>query len=652
MTLTEGASNLLRAKATRGRPRKKAAKNGRSPFSARKVAIFLLLLLIILTGGVGFFAASTNGAIAAGVSIASQDVGGLTPADARAKLDKAVAGLRLTFEAQSLKAVIPVDMPVAADGRPLAAFDVAAAVKKAAAFGQDQDPLKAAAERLNAYLFGQDIKIPTVLDVPGLKQIIDDRFGKLAGPAESAALVVRAAAEGGQPFVGVKPESQGIAIDLDLVTKTTADRLGTLSAAPVPVRLVKDRPTLVAADVEPLLPAAAAAMERAALTLKAKDLTWDITQSQVADWLAAVPSGEFGSRAKLDLDRAKLEKYLNARTAKLAVEPIDAVFETTDGKVTKFSPGTDGEGVDVEASLALLRGALLADPPTGGAGTVELPFHQIPPRVSTEQSNAYGIKEIIGVGESNFKNSPKNRRVNIKVGADSVNGTLVMVDEEFSLIKTLGTIDETKGYLKELVIKKDKTQPEYGGGLCQIGTTTFRAALASGLPITERRNHSYRVPYYERDGAGKSMGPGKDATIYDPWPDFKFKNDTGHVILILTAIKGDRLTFTFWGVADGRKAEQTDAIVSNITPPPEKKTVETTDLKPGETKCTESPHAGADAVFTYTVTYAGGEVKKQNFYSHYKPWGEVCLIGIDPNDKPASDTPALPSADVVGATGQ
>src|SRR5690606_28740966 len=137
-------------------------------------------------------------------------------------------------------------------------------------------------------------------------------------------------------------------------------------------------------------------------------------------------------------------------------------------------------------------------------------------------------------------------------------------------------------------------------GLCQIGSTAFRAALDTGLPITMRQNHSYRVPYYERDGGGNNIGPGKDATNYDPLPDFRFKTDTGHYILITTAITGDKVTFTFWGTKDGRTAEQTRARVYNIVEPPPRKVILTTEIPPGTTKCTESAHVGSDASFTYT----------------------------------------------------
>jgi vancomycin resistance protein YoaR len=391
------------------------------------------------------------------------------------------------------------------------------------------------------------------------------------------------------------------------------------------------------------------------LTLTAKGEIWTVSIRTVADWLAGVAPADAGGYVSLGLDREKVETYLAARASSVAVVPKNAAFEEKEGKVMLFEPSVDGETLDVNGAMKAIEHALFGEPASEKGAALELPIASVPPAMTTEASNPYGIKEIIGIGSTNFKGSPKNRRHNIAVGAKSVDGSLIAPGEEFSLLKTLGKIDGTTGYLQELVIKENKTKPEYGGGLCQIGSTTFRAVLASGLPVTARRNHSYRVPYYERDGDGSTIGPGKDATIYDPAPDFKFRNDTGHHILIKTTIEGNKLSFIFWGVRDGRTAEQTSARVYNIKAPPPKLIVETDDLKPGEEKCTEHAHVGSDAVFTYTVTYADGTVKTQDIYSHYKPWQEVCLVGRDPNAPPAgSGTPddgVPPSSDAAGATG-
>ena len=226
-------------------------------------------------------------------------------------------------------------------------------------------------------------------------------------------------------------------------------------------------------------------------------------------------------------------------------------------------------------------------------------------------------------------------RHNIAVGAAAVHGLVIRPGEEFSLVAALGEIDAAAGYLPELVIKGDKTIPEYGGGLCQIGTTVFRAAVGSGLPITARRNHSYRVSYYEPAGT--------DAAIYDPSPDVRFVNDTNRSILIQSRIEKDDVYFDFWGTKDGRLVTTTTPVVYNIVKPAPTKIIETEDLKPGEKKCTERAHNGADAYFDYTVIYPEGATSSpleqtRRFSSHYVPWQEVCLVGKTASSSAATST--------------
>ena len=153
------------------------------------------------------------------------------------------------------------------------------------------------------------------------------------------------------------------------------------------------------------------------------------------------------------------------------------------------------------------------------------------------------------------------------------------------------------------------------------------------MPIVERRNHSYRVVYYEPAGT--------DATIYDPAPDFKFKNDTPNNLLITTQIQGDNALFFVWGTSDGRVTSSTKPRIYNIVSPPPKKLIPTTDLPVGKIKCTESAHAGADASFDYAVAYADGTYKKETFTSHYIPWGAVCLVGSTPEEVAAAAAPGV-----------
>lgn len=160
-------------------------------------------------------------------------------------------------------------------------------------------------------------------------------------------------------------------------------------------------------------------------------------------------------------------------------------------------------------------------------------------QVRSDNLAELGIKELVSTGWSDFKGSPVNRTHNVKTGASKFNGVLIKPDEEFSFNTTLGPVDASTGYLPELVILVDKTVPEYGGGMCQVSSTAFRAALNAGMPILERVNHSYPVQYYTPFGV--------DASIYLPKPDLVFKNDTGKYVLIQTRVEGTKLYFDFFG---------------------------------------------------------------------------------------------------------
>jgi vancomycin resistance protein YoaR len=90
-----------------------------------------------------------------------------------------------------------------------------------------------------------------------------------------------------------------------------------------------------------------------------------------------------------------------------------------------------------------------------------------------------------------------------------------------------------------------------GGGICQVSTTLFRAALNSGLPISEYHAHAYRVGYYENDAK-----PGLDATVFGPTVDFKFINNTPASILIQTIVDKENNKLLFIKVRSGDEYSQ------------------------------------------------------------------------------------------------
>lgn len=297
------------------------------------------------------------------------------------------------------------------------------------------------------------------------------------------------------------------------------------------------------------------------------------------------------TKASFSLNEPAIRNDLETFRIQSRREPMDALFTVGENQqVTAFSPSRDGSEINVEASLDMiiekLEGMASSE---GTALDISLPETVIPPTISSTDANELGITEFLGEGRTNFSGSPKNRIFNIKRAIKQFQGVLIAPGEEFSFVQHLGEVDGEHGYLPELVIKRGRTEPEFGGGICQVSTTLFRAALNTGQKITERRNHAYPVSYYKPYGM--------DATIYIPKPDFKFANNTPASILLQATIEGSELVFRFYGTLDGRSVSLDGPHITART-----------------------PEGGLKTVFTQTVVDRDGHTLiEDTFKSAYEP---------------------------------
>ena len=485
-------------------------------------------------------------------------------------------------------------------------------------------------KKLSLLINKKQLSIEMSVNQNQAEKILKDAFSKTFQPAEDATLAVKKIQPDGAYEFTVVDEKLGKIIDYKEAIGQMQNNLSNLNSQEIKLSTITEYPKILAKDSLNIDSKAKAVLATAPLTLSYGNHKWIIEQDQLAGLLALKLNDSATDKVGIGFNKIKTSAYLREQIAsKIDRKPLKAKFEINNGKVSEFQNGQDGLALNLEATLAKMENEITS------LSQIELVVETQPVLASAGDINNFGIKEIIGIGASNFAGSPANRRHNIKIGATAVNGTLIKPGEEFSLLKTLGEIASSTGYLPELIIKEGKTIPEYGGGLCQIGTTVFRSTVASGLPVTLRRNHSYRVGYYEPAGT--------DATIYDPWPDYRFINDMPTYILIQAKFSGDNLSFEFWGTRDGRQAENTKPVIYNIVKPEPAKIIETTDLKPGEKKCTERAHNGADAYFDYKVTYSSGEIKEKRFSSHYVPWQEVCLLGVEKLTAPPDTATSTPT---------
>ncbi len=242
---------------------------------------------------------------------------------------------------------------------------------------------------------------------------------------------------------------------------------------------------------------------------------------------------------------------------------------------------------------------------------------------------ARGIKEVVAVGTSNFKGSSKTRIHNIKTAMKQYNGYIVKKGETFSFNGILKSVSPELGYKEELVIKGDTTEKEFGGGVCQVSSTVYRAAFNGGLPITKRRNHSYAVSYYQPYGM--------DATIYLGSQDFKFDNDTPGDLLLQTYMEGNDLYFVFYGTHDDREVVIEGPFISNKRKAPSPKYIVTDSLPPGHKNKVGDSHDGFRAEWVRKIKPANSNTFEREVWpSNYRAWPAKIMVGRTPTPpKPA-----------------
>ena len=592
--------------------------------------VFLLLIIIPLGLIYNSWNNSYRNRINPGIKIGSISLSGLTFEEAGKKInDEAnnleTSGIPITYGNKQI--ILPSIIAANTDlSFPVFVYNRDETLKQLSVISPQNSFFSYLINYLRGAFYDRSLNISYTLDKDRAQAFISENLKDVETPPQNATFIVNKDNGYGVSF-SVEPERVGRQIDFDLAFTNINERLRALDNSRISLKTITARPAVHANDLESLKPEAEALISRGDLKLiastTATSSSWIVKKEALASWI--ISEGEVGN-FHLTLDLTKIADYLkNKVSTAIDQEAKTPRYIIKDGKMSGWQTGVDGQTLNLENSAISIKEQYL----NNKSNQAYLVIDQIKNKL-TENTDNLNIQEIIGTGHSNFAGSPANRRHNIQVGAAAVNGMLIAPGEEFSLVKALGEIDASSGYLQELVIKDNKTIPEYGGGLCQVATTVFRSALASGLPITARQNHSYRVVYYEPAGT--------DAAVYDPWPDMRFLNDSGNYILIQSRIIKNDIYFDFWGKKDGRTASSTTPVVYNITKPAPGKLIETTDLKPGEKKCTEKAHNGADAYFDYIVTYPSGDTKSTRFKSHYVPWQEVCLIGVSATSTPIIST--------------
>ncbi|MFH1712335.1 MAG: VanW family protein, partial [Patescibacteria group bacterium] len=334
----------------------------------------------------------------------------------------------------------------------------------------------------------------------------------------------------------------GREIDMETFFMRLNQDVNDLELSIVETMIVDTADVIVTAEAESLISDIQQAIEAAPYTLTyysqaEREYSWLVTADDLENGLMPV---KVNNELVVGFNLNDLEKLVTEIRLDVDVAPKNARFQMEGNKVIEFAGSINGVELDAEETFHALAMEL-------GNSEVELAISvtTVEPEITTQNVNDLGITEILGVGVSDFSGSSNSRITNLKHGSAKLNGLLIAPGEVFSLIDALVPITLEDGFVPEMVIIGDEIKPAVGGGLCQIGTTTFRATMMAGLEVVERRNHSLVVSYYND---ARNGNPGTDATIFEPSPDYKLRNTTDNYVLLTTEIDvpNRQLYYTFW----------------------------------------------------------------------------------------------------------
>jgi vancomycin resistance protein YoaR len=355
------------------------------------------------------------------------------------------------------------------------------------------------------------------------------------------------------------------------------------------------------------------------VTIIAGDQHWAVSEHQLAAALR-LPEDTVNGIPTIDPDA--LLPDLTQIQEELGQSPKDAVVGWDNGLYV-LEDGTDG----VEVDLASLSEAIAAAATTEQR-TVEVSLLPIKPTVHRGNLDTLGITTRLGTGSSSFAGSDDARAENLRVGAFWVDQTLIPPRSSFSFNEALGPISLDRGYVEGKIIADNWYESDIGGGVCQVSTTVFRAALYAGLEFQEWHPHSFRLGFYELE----DWPPGMDAAIYVPNTpdetelDLVFANPTDSWLLLQLGINGDRLTAEIIGPNTGYDVEIAAPQVSDPIAPPAPEERVDPDLAAGDRVMAQTEKPGYEVTMRRVVKLGADTIADNTFYSYYFPQPEVWQV--------------------------
>jgi vancomycin resistance protein YoaR len=585
-------------------------------FTFTRLAVGLGTLGVVVLATLTLFEFSNWDKITPGATALGTSIGGMSRAEAQARLAPGVQQL--------------LDRPLDVHGgdqvwhtsaRDLGLhLDPNDLVDTAYQLGRHGSPLERFGEQLDTYVHGHTVTTASMTDRTALENSLGNMAHQIERPPTDAHLNV--AANGAVQAGGAQ---DGLSVDIAASRDKVAAALNgdsrsvDLVIASVPpsipdgqLQIARDQlVSLIAPDAQPF-------------TVTFGDKSWQLERDDLVKLVSVTGGTSPGQPAVVKIDDVPLRAWADRLSKEINQTVQDARFNFNGGNLKVQQPSRQGRTLDEDAMVEAVHTAMLS-----GQHSVELPVAVVEPSVSSDDPQSLGITELIDRGSTSFAGSVPEKKHNIQLAAQRLNGVVVAPGATFSFNDEVGptTIDAGFQWGFGIAAGDDgpKTVPSVAGGICQVATTLFQPVFWSGYQLEERYWHLYWIPAYTSRGV-----VGLDVTVdSDSGVDFQWTNTTKDYILIQADTDDANVYFGLYGKKPNWKVQVDDAVISNRVPPDPKPTAEEEPTMPwGKTVLVETARDGFDAeVVRHVIPPDGGKPRDLDLKSTYQPARTVTLVG-------------------------
>ncbi|MCA0457561.1 MAG: VanW family protein [Chloroflexi bacterium] len=598
-----------------------------NPWLVRLPILFITGTVLLVTALVALLMAFqlqySNKALP-GLSAYNVNLGGLTREQARTALTNA-----FTYDKQAVFTFRYNDRFWQATAGELGiTFDVERTLDQVFSAGRSGSPLSDLGTQASIWLNGRSIAPIVRYDEQVAVQKLNTIASEFNRPPVDATLNMSGT------VVVTTPAQTGLALDVSSTISTLENlmrQLQTGGEIPLVVSEAQPRVTDASVAADKINTALASSLTLVTDDQKGGSLgPWTANVDQIKSLLVLglVDNPDGTLRYDVTVNTEPLRGFLESLAPGLISQPKDGRFHFNEStrQLEMIKESVNGRSLDVDTTMQRVAETVF----NTTNRLVPLAFaYDLPKYSSNVTATELGITTLVGDSTTYYTGSTQSRVQNIIEGAERLNGLIIAPGETFSFNNYLGDINPEDGFVQGKIIFGGRTIDGVGGGICQVSTTAFRAALKAGFPIVERNSHGYRVGFYELNGTP----PGLDAAIFQPTADFRFLNDTDYHLLMETSVfpADQSIQFRFYSTNPGRQVVMEGPVIKSVVPALQTIYQPNAELQLGQEQYIDWSKDGADVTFTRKILdMQGNEIRTDTIYTHYLPWAAV--IQVAPTD--------------------